>query len=143
MHDFKFFYEDLGNRCYYDSYLIIISGGAVTAVVPDKNGMVEFYMSTDIGTPTQYTTGFYKEIIIDGWIYGGTAGGTTNTNISALKFGNIDSKNSVDVDDVTTLQMYIAGLTELDALGRFHADTNVDNEISVEDVTYLQFELVS
>ena len=140
-HDFKFCYEDIGNRSYYDSYLIIVSGGAVTAVVPDENGMVEFYMSTDIDTPTQYTTGFYKELVINGRIYGGSDGGTTNSNISALRFGNIDSNYSVDVNDVTTLQMYIAGLKELDALGRFHADTNLDNNISVEDVTHLQFEL--
>ena len=137
VHDYKFKYENMGNGHYYDSSLVIISGGVITAVTPDENGEVEFYVSTDVGAITEYTTTFsFRTSELDG---GG--GGTIGRSISQLTFGNVDGNKLLDVDDVTTLQLYLAGLKDIDTLGFFHANTNGDNYIDVEDVTTLQFGL--
>lgn len=134
-HDYKFKYEDLGDRNFCNSSLVMISGGAYTAVTPDRNGDVEFYVCTDIGTVTEYITEF--EYRRNGTRGGG--GGKTGVYIRELTFGDVDGSEGVDVDDVTKLQMFIAELGDVDDLGYFHSDTNCDGVIDVEDVTYLQF----
>lgn len=136
-HDYKFKYEDMGNKDYYNSSLVVISGGAYTAVTPDENGYVEFYISTDVGATTEYITEFaYRRNGVNG---GG--GGKTGVFIPKLTFGDVDGSEIVDVNDVTTLQMFIAGLKDIDSLAHFHADSNSDSYVDVADVTYLQFGL--
>ena len=137
VHDYKFRYEDMGDDYYYDSSLVFISGGAVTATIPDENGEVEIYVSTDVAAITEYTTTFSHRAPNK---FGG-GGGTIGNRIGALAFGDVNSTSSVNVNDVTYLQMYLAGMVELDTLQLFHADSNCDNEIDVSDVTQLQFGL--
>ncbi len=138
-HDYKFKYEDMGNRNYYNSSLVVISGGAYTAVTPDQNGFVEFYVCTDVGATTEYITEFsYRRNGVTG---GG--GGRTGNAIQKLTFGDVDGNEAVDVDDVTVLQMFIAGLRDVNSLAYFHADSNSDGDVNVEDVTYLQFGLAT
>lgn len=133
-HDYKFKYEKADDGGYYDSALYFQSGGAVTGVVPDKDGCVEIYLSTKINEPTDYCTTFsYRKAYVVG---GG--GGTVGSNIYILRFGNIDLQGTVDVNDVTLLQQYISGSVELDSLQYYYTDTNFDGHRDVRDVTTLQ-----
>lgn len=119
---------------YYESVLFFQSGGAVTGVVPDKDGCVEIYLSTKINEPTVYCTTFsYRKAYVVG---GG--GGTVGSNIYILRFGNIDLHGAVDVNDVTFLQQYISGSVELDSLQYYYTDINFDGYRDVRDVTTLQ-----
>ncbi|MDD5923738.1 MAG: type I pullulanase [Clostridia bacterium] len=53
-------------------------------------------------------------------------------------FGDVDNNNSITLVDVTTLQRYIAKLTELDDASKKSADVNADNDITLEDVVDIQ-----
>ena len=133
-HDHKFKYEKADGGGSYDSALYFQSGGAVTGVVPDKDGCVEIYLSTKINEPTDYCTTFsYRKAYVVG---GG--GGTVGSNIYILRFGNIDLHGTVDVNDVTLLQQYISRSVELDSLQYYYTDTNFDGHRDVRDVTTLQ-----
>ncbi len=125
-HDFNFSNEGDG----FSSYLVIKSGGAVHGVTPDENGEVEIFVSTKIGSCPEYHTDF-------SWRNGG-GGGIAGGTLGKLRFGNVDGSSWVDVNDVTALQLYLAGAKELDTLGFFHADVNCDNIYDVKDVTALQ-----
>lgn len=133
-HDYKFKYEKADGGGYYDSGLYFQSGGAVTGVVPDKDGCVEIYLSTKINEPTDYCTTFSFNTKFSG----GGGGGTTGSGVSILRFGNIDLYSTVDVNDVTLLQQYISGEAELDSLQYYYADINFDGKRDVRDVTTLQ-----
>ena len=133
-HDYKFKYEKADDGGYYDSALYFQSGGAVTGVVPDKDGCVEIYLSTKINEPTQYCTTFSYRI---SYVLGG-GGGTSGSNIYILRFGNIDLQGTVDVNDATLLQRYLAGDAEFDKLQMFYSDINRDGKTNVKDVTDLQ-----
>ncbi len=127
-HDFNF--TDEGNG--FKSQLVLFSGGAANGVVPDENGEVEIFVSTKIGRGAFFYTNF-------AWKYGGGGGVTGSYGMDKLEFGNVDGSSWVDVNDITTLQLYLAGLEELDTLGLFHADVNCDDVYDVNDVTALQF----
>lgn len=133
-HDYKFKYEDLKEGRCFNSALYFQSGGAVTGVVPDKDGCVEIYLSTKINERTDYCTTYSyrtKNAV-------GGGGGTTGSGVSILRFGNIDLYSTVDVNDVTLLQQYISGEAELDSLQYYYADINFDGKCDVRDVTTLQ-----
>lgn len=135
-HDYKFKYEEANDGGYFKSALYFQSGGAVTGVVPDKDGCVEIYLSTKINERTDYCTTYSYRT---NYVIGG-GGGTTGSGISILRFGNIDLRGTVDVNDVTTLQQYVANPeTELDSLQYYYADTNFDGCRDVRDVTVLQY----
>ena len=125
-HNFNF--TDEGGN--FMSHLVILSGGAVHGVVPDKNGEVEIIVSTKIGSPVTFYTSFKSPAQVGGGIVG--------AGLSKLSFGNVDGMYGVDVNDVTTLQLYLAGEKEFDTLSLFHTDVNFDNIYDVKDVTALQ-----
>ena len=95
---------------------------------------MEIYLSTKINEPTDYCTTFSFNTKFSG----GGGGGTTGSNVSILRFGNIDLQGTVDVNDVTLLQQYISGSVELDSLQYYYTDTNFDGHRDVRDVTTLQ-----
>ena len=142
-HNYKFKYEDMGKGFYYNSALAFISGGAVTGVTPDENGEAEIFVCTDVGENIEMITTFsHKRITPQNTLQTGGGGGFTGgTFCQKLTFGNVDGIAGVDVNDVTYLQMYLAGMVDLDTLQLFHADSNCDDEIDVSDVTHLQFGL--
>ena len=95
---------------------------------------MEIYLSTKINEPTVYCTTFsYRKAYVVG---GG--GGTVGSNIYILRFGNIDLQGTVDVNDATLLQRYLAGDAEFDKLQMFYSDINRDGKTNVKDVTDLQ-----
>lgn len=139
-HDFKFKYEDMGNGCSFNSALVIISGGAVTGITPNKNGEAEFFVSTDVGESVDMMTKFQYSTKTSSGGGGGLTGGSIS---SKLTFGNVDGDYWVNVNDVTALQLYLSGQKELDTLGLFHADVDCDGINDVCDVTALQFGIAS
>ena len=58
-------------------------------------------------------------------------------NRSAI-LGDADGNGVVDITDVTTVQMQIAGMVELDDIQRLAADVNGDGVIDINDATLLQ-----
>ena len=138
-HDFKFRYEDMGDYQYCDSSLVFISGGAATGAVPDENGEVELYIYADVGAVIECMTDYSYYLKTSSEILTGDGGGISGPVFEKLTFGNVNLTNGVDVNDVTYLQMYLAGMVDINTLQLFHADSNCDNEIDVADVTNLQF----
>ncbi len=117
------------NGGYYDTFLVIKSGAAYNAVVPDENGEVEFYLSLN---PTHTTL-----TLIDIGKYDITM----CSRDLCVQFGDVTESGFVDVTDVTYIQMALAGVVTLDDYGKFNADINLDDVIDVKDVTALQIAL--
>lgn len=141
-HVFKFGAVETTSNAEFYSALCIRSGAAFTAVTPDENGEVEFYVSTDIGIGAGYCTDFrYKYINENGSITSGSDGGTTGGGLIGLDIGDTDSNGSVNVSDVTKIQMSLARLDMLNNLQQFTADTNSDGKVSVIDCAYIQMHL--
>ncbi|MDD5923359.1 MAG: dockerin type I repeat-containing protein [Clostridia bacterium] len=55
-----------------------------------------------------------------------------------LFIGDVTQDHHVNMDDVVTLQRYIAEITEISKRGLVAADVNNDGDINMEDVTLLQ-----
>ncbi len=129
-------YEVMG---YDSSTFKFISGSYVKRTIPDENGEIEVYLhkSDNVGE---------KAYALVGCSYSNGKKQTSSAISEALNkltFGNVDGNEYLDVKDVTTLQLYISGLNELDELGLFHADTNCDGIYDVKDVTHLQLGIAS
>lgn len=119
---------------FLDSTLYFISGNVITAASPDENGRVEVYIRTKIGSPTTYNTYFVERKNNKN----NTDAGVSHKVLEKLTFGNIDLTGDVDVNDVTTLQQYLAEEVKFDNLQTFYADINRDGICSINDATQLQ-----
>jgi hypothetical protein len=134
-HNFNFTDEGDG----YISSLMIISGGAVTAVAPNKNGYAEFYVCKNIGEKTEFITDF--SVVTSSSVSGG--GGTTGSRIEYLKIGDVDLSSIVDISDVSAIQKYLVDIETLDSkLAIRNADANGDGNIDINDATAIQKYLV-
>lgn len=118
---------------YYDSFCVIKSGAAHTAVIPDKNGEAEFYISTN---PYHETTLVYELVTRNfrGLIIG------EGTDI---RFGDVNKSGYTDVNDVTQIQLALSGAVTLDTYSKFNADINLDGIRDIKDATALQLALAS
>ena len=126
------------NGSYYDSILIIQSGAAHNAVIPDENGEVEIYVQCKpdlsyLGNIRVMALGLIPNIDAYG-LYG---------PYCLFKFGDVNKDENIDVNDVTEIQFAIAKLKTLDNEGDFYADINGDGNIDVQDVTDFQIELTN
>lgn len=139
-HTFRFGDVDItpdGSRYY--SGMCVKSGAAITAVTPNSNGEIEFYLNTAIGSGAYVCTDYY--IIYkhnDGRTSHIGGGGSTGSSLHALKFGDADSSCFVDIKDATKIQNVISGKTTLDSLQQFVSDVNFDNRIDIKDVSAIQ-----
>lgn len=131
-HTFNYRYQRISDEEYYASLLYFKSGGFITACVPDKNGYAEFYISTNIGTKTEYGTKYQYE---KGSI-SGSAGGY-HGSIYQLTFGDINLDCEIDIKDATMIMKNVVGLLNLNKLQSFYADTNLDGKITIADATYM------
>lgn len=109
-----------------ESNLTFFSGGVANGVAPDENGCVEIYIKAGLDAETAFSTYFPNN------------NGIISLYVPMLTFGNIDLEGSINVNDVTLLQRYLAGNTEFDSLQLFYADINRDGKTDVKDVTDLQ-----
>lgn len=115
-----------------ESGMIIISGATMTAVKPDKDGMVEFYIKKDLengipsaeGSGTQYYSNSTYSLVFGG-------------NMK-MGMGNINMDTAVNVKDATLIQKYSADIETLNALQKYFADVNLDGRINVIDATEIQ-----
>ena len=52
--------------------------------------------------------------------------------------GDANGNGKVDVDDVTVIQMYVAGLCEFDETAQKRADVGNDDAVNIDDATMVQ-----
>lgn len=127
-HDYNFTLEEDGNR----SHLVIVSGGYINFVAPDKDGYVKAYIYKKLGGDVKFVTDFQ---CVNNW----SGGGISGISIAYLLIGNADvSLNKVIVDDVTAIQSYSAGIDDFNKLQKRNADVNFDGKIDVDDATMVQ-----
>lgn len=115
-----------------ESGLIIISGSVMTAVKPDSEGMVEFYIKKELENSVPKSEGsgvFYGE----NYVYSTDLGGKLKMGV-----GNVESDTFVNVKDATLIQKYSAELETLSAVQKYFADVNFDGRINVMDSTAIQ-----
>lgn len=125
-HNYNFTNEGDG----HSSMLAFISGGAITAVAPDNNGMAEIYFSTKLGAETCFITDFVEN--------SASGGGTTGYVFSGFTIGDTDINGYVSVKDATLIQKHLGSLVTLDKLGLRNSDTNHDGIINILDATEIQ-----
>lgn len=63
---------------------------------------------------------------------------TTDLYVSSILYGDVNNDGNVTVDDVTLLQLYVAGDKSLDANAQLKADVNRDGIIDILDCTEIQ-----
>lgn len=129
------------NNNIFSSVLYIYSGGAVNHVVPDKDGMVQVYLSTKPGEPVMFTTSFHYVIRQDGRYATGGGGGTSGITLPYLSIGDCDGSGYMNVGDVTTIQKYTAKILDFNKAQLRCGDLNGDGTVNIMDATYLQMEL--
>ena len=143
-HNFNFTEQIVSSEATFSSALVFESGGAVTCAVPDKNGYVEIYVSKAIGRYVSFSTNFQEEYRgISGSWHSSSSGGKNRHTVPELITGNVDQNYSVNIDDVTKLQSYLAKRATLDTSSQRAADTNADKKINIDDVTALQMYLAN
>lgn len=142
--DFNYHFGDpeyVGRNC-YESCLVILSGGAINFVVPDKRGFVEFYTSTNIGVRPSYYTEFHYKLHEDGRYISGGGGGINGGTIKGFAKGCVRD-SSISIADVTEIQLYISKMTDFDKMKQYRADLDCSNTISILDATQIQLFLAN
>lgn len=136
--DYHFGLPEKVNDATYYSSLLLFSGAAFTSVTPDKNGEVEFYVSTKIGVSTYFSTDFGFTTSRSS----GGGGGTYRT-IAICKGNAKTNNNTVSVDDATYIQLYLVSLLDegFNSLQKFNADVDNDDDVTIKDATYIQLYL--
>lgn len=139
-HTFRFGDVDItSDGSKYYSGMCVRSGAAITAVTPNSNGEIEFYLDTAIGSGAYVCTEYniiYKHN--DGRTSYLGGGGSTGSSLHGLEFGDADSSCFVDIKDATKIQNVISGKITLDSLQKFVSDVNFDNRIDIKDVSDIQ-----
>lgn len=115
-----------------ESGLIIICGAAMTAVKPDADGMVEFYIKKNLknsipnaeGKGTQYYSNSSYSLVFGGSL--------------KMGMGNVDLDQIVNVKDATLIQKYCADMQTFNEVQKYFADTNNDGKINIMDSTEVQ-----
>ena len=125
-----------GNR--FSSALLIYSGGAINHVVPDKDGMVQIYISTKPGVPVKYTTSFCYELHQDGSVRYGGGGGSSGSYIGGLTIGDCDQSGYMDISDATAVQRYSAKMEDFNKAQIRCGDLNGDGVVNIMDATLIQ-----
>ena len=138
-HNYRFGDIEYVGESVFKSSLIIISGGMITFVAPDKNGYIEFYASTDIGEKTTYHTFFDYKIKNSTQNITGSGGAVTFDMYDFLKGGG--SIGYITINSVTDIQRYIAKAIDFDKMQRYRADVDNNGDITVLDATRIQLYL--
>lgn len=120
------------------SGLFFESGGAVTCATPDSEGKVEIVVSKNPAHSVRFSTDYGYVIRSKGGASIGSGGGKNRGYLPGLRIGDVTSNDYVDVNDVSSIQSYLANMSSLNKLQRRSADLNRDGKITIEDVTILQ-----
>lgn len=122
----------------YKSSLIITSGAAMTAVIPNRDGTAEFYIKLSIG---KSDVEFYTNI--SAYFEPTTYGTGSVESPLKLGMGNVNLDYCLDINDATYIQKTLVNNESADKLYRFLADINGDGVVSILDATALQKALVA
>lgn len=97
-------------------------------LVLNKDYKVEINGDIESGTGTVKVTGIgdYCDIV------------TKSFEINQCEIGDVNLDGTVNIDDVTLIQKYIANMSEFDSEQLKAADVTGDNDISIDDVTAIQ-----
>lgn len=122
----------------YKSGLIITSGAAMTAVIPNRDGTAEFYIKLSAGKSDVefYTT-------LSAYFEPTTYGTSSNEASLYLGMGNVNLDYCLDINDATDIQKTLVNNGNANKLYRFLADVNGDGVASILDATALQKALVA
>lgn len=55
-----------------------------------------------------------------------------------ILYGDVDLNNTVNVNDVTTLNYYLSGFSALNSIQKRAADVDGDRSLTINDVTLIQ-----
>lgn len=116
------------------SGMCVKSGAAVTAVVPDKDGYAELYISKKIGVRTELSM-YLNYRRKDGLSLNRAVQGA---RLYGLVRGDITKDDSITIADATLLQKYVVGAVDFDDLQLFNSDVNHDGQINIVDSTLIQ-----
>lgn len=129
-----------------------LSVGATSRITSSGKGSINF-SSSNTAVATVSSSGVVTGISVGAATITVTAAGNSNYN-SASKIitifvkksymmGDINLDGTVNIDDVTLIQKYIANISELDSEQLKTADVTGDGDISIDDVTTIQKYLAS
>ena len=138
-HDYYFKGTEVVGDHKFMSTLMIVSGGCVTFVTPDKDGFVEFYVSSKFGQWTSFSTDYY----VSGYNSKGeyvftNGGGNSGTPFGEFTKGVVDGGGFVTIYDATDIQRNIAKSLPFTKMQTYRADVNNDGVITVMDATLIQ-----
>lgn len=122
----------------YKSSLIITSGAAMTAVIPNRDGTAEFYIKLSAG---KSDVEFYTNI--SAYFEPATYGTGSVESPLKLGMGNVNLDKGLDINDATDIQKTLVNNESANKLYRFLADVNGDGVVSILDATALQKALVA
>lgn len=113
----------------YNSCLFIASGATISAVAPDEDGMVEFYIpfSMKISSPDFFTI-----------LTNGNNDDGYNDEIEIMGIGNVNSDAIVNITDATMIQKYCVKLQVFTKPQEYFGDVNGDGIINILDATEIQ-----
>lgn len=63
---------------------------------------------------------------------------STSAAVRPVFRGDVDDNGKIEIDDVTLLQKYLAGIEELNKVGLCAAEVDGDDKLTVDDVTMIQ-----
>ncbi len=120
----------------YSGSMIVVSGGIISIVAPDKDGYIEFYITTDIGVIAVLHIAFdYKYENVSG-ICGGFG-----VEIGDFTKGITNDDIEIRIAHATLIQRYLAKQHEFVGLENYRADVNCDGKIDIFDATLIQLYL--
>ena len=64
--------------------------------------------------------------------------GITYVLLDAVKLGDVDGADVVNINDVTAIQRHLAEYEFLDGIYLYAADVNLDGEVTIDDATVMQ-----
>ena len=119
-----------------DSFLIVAAGSDKIATAYYPANANRYGANGEIERSSKYTLRFRPHYDGDGWFH------SCITAIDQRLYGDVDLSGTIDIQDATLLQRYLAGFEQLSTEQLACADANLDNQLNIRDVTHIQRLLV-
>ena len=119
-----------------DSFLIVAAGSDKIATAYYPANANRYGANGEIERSSKYTLRFRPHYDGDGWFH------SCITAIDQRLYGDVDLSGTIDIQDATLLQRYLAEFEQLSTEQLACADANLDNQLNIRDVTHIQRLLV-
>ena len=119
-----------------DSFLIVAAGSDKIATACYPANANRYGANGEIERSSKYTLRFRPHYDGDGWFH------SCITAIDQRLYGDVDLSGTIDIQDATLLQRYLAEFEQLSTEQLACADANLDNQLNIRDVTHIQRLLV-